>query len=73
MIHEVLGSTGGVEPGVCEHFIGEDSFLGVAVEHGQHEALEELGFWLSEAVLGDHHVLEAPVLKLGDAGEVALL
>lgn len=58
---------------MCEHFIGEDSFFGVAVEHGEHEALEELCFWLSEAVLGDHHVFEAPVLKLGDAVEVAFL
>lgn len=46
-----------MEPGVFEHAIREDAFLGVAVEHGQHEALEELGFGLGEAVFGDHHVL----------------
>jgi hypothetical protein len=60
-----------VEPRVFKHAIGEDTFLGVTVEHGQHEALEELCFGLCEAVLGDHHVLKAPVLKLGDADQVA--
>jgi hypothetical protein len=39
-----------VEPGVVEDLLGEGALLGVAVEHGRHEGLEELGLLFLEAV-----------------------
>jgi hypothetical protein len=48
---------------MLKHFIGEDTLLGIAVEHGQHELLEELSLFLSKpisivnaCVLSNHHV-----------------
>jgi hypothetical protein len=39
-----------MQPGVFEDILGKGALLGVAVEHGSHERLEELGLLLLEAV-----------------------
>lgn len=62
-----------------EHFVGKDALFGIAVEHRQHELLEEFSLLLGESIsilivclLGNHHIFEAPVLQLGNPYQVPL-
>ena len=58
---------------MSQELLGETAAFGVAVEHGVHEILEELSLVFPVSILGNHHVLQGPVLKFWNAVEGTFL
>lgn len=62
VVHKIVLGAWGSEPTVLQDVLGQNSSLGVATQHRDHEVVEKLGLFFSKSVLSYHHIFERPIL-----------